>query len=166
VSLSSYTGLTIKIENFGLMDSFACGSCGEALFGHQFGSPRKQSVVTFFGNRPCSLTHPRSRLNISANAVASSTRAGDHFPSPHPSQDRRRRHGCGLRGGRREARSSRRSHHDPRFDTKTFMELRNAQSVTIAYDGTNPMPPMFCYLKPYYNNVNKSYFRQLADGEL
>jgi len=57
-------------------------------------------------------------------------------------------------------------HHDLRFDTKIFMELRNAQSVTIAYDGTNPMPPMFCYLKPYYNDVNKSYFRQLADGEL
>jgi type IV secretory pathway VirB2 component (pilin) len=58
------------------------------------------------------------------------------------------------------------SHHDLRFDTKTFLELRNAQSVTIAYDGTNPMPPVFCYLKPYYNDVNKSYFRQLADGEL
>jgi hypothetical protein len=57
-------------------------------------------------------------------------------------------------------------HHDLRFDTKTFMELRNAQSVAMAYDGTNPMPPMFCYLKPYYNDVNKSYFRQLADGEL
>jgi hypothetical protein len=57
-------------------------------------------------------------------------------------------------------------HHDPRFEMKDFMELRNAQSVTIAYDGTNPMPPMFCYLKPYYNDVNKSYFRQLADGEL
>ena len=57
-------------------------------------------------------------------------------------------------------------HHDLRFDTKIFMELRNAQSVTVAYDGTNPMPPMFCYLKPYYNDVNKSYFRQLADGEL
>jgi hypothetical protein len=57
-------------------------------------------------------------------------------------------------------------HHDLRFDIKTFMELRNAQSVTMAYDGTNPMPPMFCYLKPYYNDVNKSYFRQLADGEL
>lgn len=57
-------------------------------------------------------------------------------------------------------------HHDFRFDTKTFMELRNAQSVTIAYDGTNPMPPVFCYLKPHYNDVNKSYFRQLADGEL
>jgi len=57
-------------------------------------------------------------------------------------------------------------HHDLRFDTKTFMELCNAQSVTMAYDGMNPMPPMFCYLKPYYNDVNKSYFRQLADGEL
>jgi type IV secretory system conjugative DNA transfer VirD4/TraG family protein len=57
-------------------------------------------------------------------------------------------------------------HHDLRFDTRTFMELPNAQSVTIAYDGTNPMPPTFCYLKPYYNDVNKSYFRQLADGEL
>jgi hypothetical protein len=55
---------------------------------------------------------------------------------------------------------------DYRFDTKTFTELRNAQSVTIAYDGINPMPPMFCYLKPYYNDPTKSYFRQLADGEL
>jgi len=38
---------------------------------------------------------------------------------------------------------------DFRFDTKTFTELKNAQSVTIAYDGLNPMPPTFCYLKPY-----------------
>jgi hypothetical protein len=38
--------------------------------------------------------------------------------------------------------------------------------VTIAYDGLNPMPPMFCYLKPYFNDPNKSYFRQAADGEL
>jgi hypothetical protein len=58
------------------------------------------------------------------------------------------------------------THTDFRFDMKTFTELRNAQSVTIAYDGTNPMPPTFCYLKPYYNDPNKSYFRQLADGEL
>jgi len=55
---------------------------------------------------------------------------------------------------------------DYRFDTKTFTELRNAQSVTIAYDGSNPLPPMFCYLKPYFNDPNKSYFRQVADGEL
>jgi len=55
---------------------------------------------------------------------------------------------------------------DYRFDVKTFTELRNAQSVTVAYDGFNPMPPMFCYLKPYYNDPNKSYFRQLVDGQL
>jgi hypothetical protein len=28
------------------------------------------------------------------------------------------------------------------------------------------MPPTFCYLKPYYNDPNKSYFQQLAEGEL
>ncbi len=55
---------------------------------------------------------------------------------------------------------------DYRFDIKTFTELRNAQSVTIAYDGLNPIPPTFCYLKPYYNDPNKSYFQQLAEGEL
>src|SRR5205814_7435910 len=55
---------------------------------------------------------------------------------------------------------------DYRFDMKTFMELRNAQSVVIAYDGLNPTPPMFCYLKPYHNNPNDSYFVQLAKGKL
>src|SRR6201997_1256675 len=57
-------------------------------------------------------------------------------------------------------------HSDLRFDVKTFTELKNAQSVAIAYDGFNPMPPTFCYLKPYYNDANKSYFKQVADGEL
>ena len=57
-------------------------------------------------------------------------------------------------------------HSDFRFDMKTFTELKNAQSVAIAYDGFNPMPPTFCYLKPYYNDANKSYFKQVADGEL
>ena len=55
---------------------------------------------------------------------------------------------------------------DYRFDMKTFTELKNAQSIAIAYDGLNPMPPMFCYLKPYYNDVNRSYFEQLATGEI
>jgi hypothetical protein len=32
---------------------------------------------------------------------------------------------------------------DYRFDMKIFTELRNAQSVTIAYDGLNPKPPLF-----------------------
>ena len=55
---------------------------------------------------------------------------------------------------------------DYRFDMKTFTELRNAQSVTIAYDGLNCSPPMFCYLKPYYNDPNRSYFQQLTQGVL
>jgi hypothetical protein len=55
---------------------------------------------------------------------------------------------------------------DYRFDMKTFMELKNAQSVTLAYDGLDPLPPTFCYLKPYFNDVNRSYFLQLAEGQL
>ncbi len=55
---------------------------------------------------------------------------------------------------------------DYRFDVKAFTELKNAQSITLAYDGLDPLPPMFCHLKPYFNDVNKSYFCQLADGEL
>jgi hypothetical protein len=57
-------------------------------------------------------------------------------------------------------------HSDFRFDTKTFTELKNAQAVVIAYDGVNPIPPAFCYLKPYYNDPNKTYFTQLAEGQL
>jgi hypothetical protein len=49
---------------------------------------------------------------------------------------------------------------------KTLMELCNAQSITLAYDGVDPRPPTFCYLKPYYNNVNKSYFRLMASDIL
>jgi hypothetical protein len=58
------------------------------------------------------------------------------------------------------------SQSDYRFDMKTFTELRNAQSVVMAYDGLNPIPPCFCYLKPSYNDPNKSYFQQLAEGVL
>ncbi len=55
---------------------------------------------------------------------------------------------------------------DYRFDMKTFTELRNAQAITLAYDGVNPRPPTFCYLKPYYNDPNKNYFTQVAEGVL
>jgi len=55
---------------------------------------------------------------------------------------------------------------DYRFDMKTFMELRNAQSVVIAYDGIDPKPPMYCYLKPYYNDPDESYFVQVEKGKL
>jgi len=55
---------------------------------------------------------------------------------------------------------------DFRFDTKTFTELKNAQTITLAYDGFNPLPPMLMYLKPCFLDADKSYFRQLEEGEL
>ena len=57
-------------------------------------------------------------------------------------------------------------HSDFRFDMKTFTELKNTQAIVIAYDGFNPMPPTFCYLKPYYNDPNKSYFQATGRGSL
>ncbi|MGC2465568.1 MAG: TraM recognition domain-containing protein [Candidatus Acidiferrum sp.] len=55
---------------------------------------------------------------------------------------------------------------DSRFDMKAFTELKNAQSITLAYDGVSPLPPMYCYLKPNHRDVNKNYFLQLQDKEL
>jgi len=54
----------------------------------------------------------------------------------------------------------------PVFESRVFTELKNAQSIVIAYDGLNPLPATYCYLKPYYLNNNETYFEQLAKGEL
>jgi hypothetical protein len=51
------------------------------------------------------------------------------------------------------------------FEAKVFAELKNAQAIVLAYDGFNPYPPTYCYLKPYYLDPNRSYFEQLARGE-
>ncbi|MBM3790236.1 MAG: hypothetical protein FJW35_07770 [Acidobacteria bacterium] len=55
---------------------------------------------------------------------------------------------------------------DSVFEPKIFAELRNAQSIVLAYDGLNPMPPAYCYLKPYYLNPNRTWFEQSAAGEI
>jgi len=52
------------------------------------------------------------------------------------------------------------------FQPMTFAELQNAQAIVLAYDGTNPLPPTFCYLKPHYLDVQTSYFDHLAAGRL
>ncbi len=52
------------------------------------------------------------------------------------------------------------------FEPKAFFELRNAQAVVLAYDGFNPLPPCYCYLKPHYLDPNRTYFEQLAEGGL
>ena len=52
------------------------------------------------------------------------------------------------------------------FEPKIFGELKNAQAIVLAYDGLNPQPPTYCYLKPYYLDQNTGYFEQLARGEI
>lgn len=54
----------------------------------------------------------------------------------------------------------------PIFEPKVFTELKNAQSIVLAYDGLNPLPPTYCYLKPYHLAKNRTYFEQLAQGAL
>jgi hypothetical protein len=54
----------------------------------------------------------------------------------------------------------------PIFEPKVFAELKNAQAIVLAYDGLNPLPPTYCYLKPYYLDPNVSYFDHLAAGRI
>jgi hypothetical protein len=52
------------------------------------------------------------------------------------------------------------------FEPKIFSELKNAESIVLAYDGVNPLPATYCYLKPYYLDPNLNYFEQLKKGLL
>jgi hypothetical protein len=52
------------------------------------------------------------------------------------------------------------------FQAKTFTELQNAQAIVLPYDGLNPHPPAYCYLKPHYLDVHTSYFDHVARGVL
>jgi hypothetical protein len=58
------------------------------------------------------------------------------------------------------------THMLPTFEPKVFTELKNAQSIVLAYDGRSPLPPTYCYLKPYYLDQNTSYFEQVSKGEV
>ncbi|OLD56791.1 MAG: hypothetical protein AUI64_01660 [Acidobacteria bacterium 13_1_40CM_2_64_6] len=55
---------------------------------------------------------------------------------------------------------------DAVFEPKIFAELKNAQAIVLAYDGLNPLPPTYCYLKPYYLDRDRTYFEQLDRGEI
>jgi hypothetical protein len=57
-------------------------------------------------------------------------------------------------------------YHEYIFTSRVFTELQNAQAVALPYDGFNPMPAQLCYLKPYYLDVQKSYFDHVAAGTL
>ena len=52
------------------------------------------------------------------------------------------------------------------FEPRVFTELQNAQAIVVAYDGVNPQPPTYCFLKPHYLAVQTSYFDHAANGAL
>ena len=52
------------------------------------------------------------------------------------------------------------------FQPKVFGELQNGQAIVLPYDGLNPKPPTYCYLKPHYLDVHTSYFDHVARGRL
>jgi len=52
------------------------------------------------------------------------------------------------------------------FQPRVFAELQNAQAIVLPYDGLNPLPPTYCFLKPHYLDVQTSYFDQAARGAL
>ena len=55
---------------------------------------------------------------------------------------------------------------EPVFQASAFAELRNAQAIVAAYDGRNPLPPTYCYLKPWYLPTELGYFQAVAEGKL
>ena len=57
-------------------------------------------------------------------------------------------------------------HHEYIFPPRVFTELQNGQAIAIPYDGFNPLPPQFCYLKPHYLDANTSYFDHVERGAL
>jgi hypothetical protein len=57
-------------------------------------------------------------------------------------------------------------HHEYIFAPRVFTQLQNAQAIVTPYDGINPLPPQYCYLKPHYLNVQSSYFDHLKRGAL
>jgi hypothetical protein len=46
------------------------------------------------------------------------------------------------------------------FQPRIFTELQHAQAIALPYDGRNPLPAQYCYLKPHYLSVQTSYFDQ------
>jgi len=52
------------------------------------------------------------------------------------------------------------------FQPKVFGELQNGQAIVLPYDGLNPKPPTYCYLKPHYLDVDTSYFDHVSRGAL
>ena len=57
-------------------------------------------------------------------------------------------------------------HHEYVFAPRVFTQLQNAQAIVLPYDGINPLPAQYCYLKPHYLDVQTSYFDHLERGAI
>jgi hypothetical protein len=53
---------------------------------------------------------------------------------------------------------------EPVFEEKVFFDLRNAQSIVVAFDGVSPVPPTYCYLKPDFLPITMNWFEQEKIG--
>jgi type IV secretory pathway TraG/TraD family ATPase VirD4 len=49
---------------------------------------------------------------------------------------------------------------EPLFEEKVFFDLKNAQAITVAFDGVSPLPATYCYLKPDFLPVTMTWFDQ------
>jgi hypothetical protein len=49
---------------------------------------------------------------------------------------------------------------EPLFEENVFFDLKNAQSVIVAFDGISPLPPTYCYLKPDFLPIDMTWFDQ------
>jgi hypothetical protein len=50
---------------------------------------------------------------------------------------------------------------EPIFDERAFFELKNAQSIVVAFDGIHPLPATYCYLKLDFLPTHMTWFEQL-----
>jgi len=49
---------------------------------------------------------------------------------------------------------------EPLFEEQVFFELKNAQSIVVAFDGIHPFPATYCYLKPDFLPIQMTWFEQ------
>jgi hypothetical protein len=51
-------------------------------------------------------------------------------------------------------------HKEPLFDENVFFNLKNAQSIVVAFDGVSPLPATYCYLKLDFLPITMTWFDQ------
>ncbi|MFN8579409.1 MAG: TraM recognition domain-containing protein [Gemmatimonadaceae bacterium] len=106
---------------------------------------------------------------IASDLVGKAERLVPHYNLAESGQDARISMLTGRAAAHRSTISTSKSYAVQRdfvFEPKTFAELKNAQAIVLAYDGFSPQPPTYCYLKLSYLDRSRTYFEQVARGEV